>query len=129
MIRWIKLKLKHRHEKRLYELLEDMLKSKELLYEVKDFRVPCPNPFHYHTMPVVELQSPAYFANVFINMQTDARGKVIAVQVNFGYTMKDIGDHEEDATYSIPVDKVEGLLNTITDKMVTTWIGYREGLG
>jgi len=128
MIRWIKLKLKHRHEKRLYALLEDMLKSKELLYEVKDFRVPCPNPFHYHTMPVVELQSPAYFANVFINMQTDARGKVIAVQVNFGYTMKDIGDHEEDATYSIPVDKVEGLLNTITDKMVLTWVGYREGL-
>ena len=128
MIARIALWRKARHEKRLYELLEVMLKRKDLLYEVKDFRVPCPNPFHYHTMPVVELQSPAHYANVYINMQTDARGKVIAVQVNFGYTMKDIGDNEDDTTYSIPVDKVMGLLDTITDKMVTTWIAYREAL-
>jgi hypothetical protein len=125
----IKLFLKHRHERKLYALLEEMLKSKDLQYEVKEFRVPCSNIYHYHTMPVVEVESPAYLANVFLNMQTDMHGKVVAVQVNFGYTLKDIGDHEEDATYSLPVDKVEGLLNTITDKMVTTWIGYREGLG
>ena len=129
MIRRIKLYLKHRHERKLFADLEDMLKRKDLIYEMKDLRVPCPNPFHYHTIPVLELQSPAYFANVFINMQTDHRGKVIAVQVNFAHTMSELGDHEEDVTYSIPVDKLDGLLNTITDKMVTTWIGYREGLG
>jgi hypothetical protein len=129
MIGWIKLKMKARHEKRIFTLLESMVKRKDLLYEMQDLRVPCPNPFHYHTIPVMELQAPAHLANVYVNVQTDHRGKVIAVQVNFGYTIRDIGGNDEDHTYSIPVAKVEGLLDSITDKMVTTWISYREAMG
>ena len=123
-----KLWLKTRHERKLYVLLEEMLKAKDLQYEVKDYRIECKNPFHFHTIPVFELQAPAYLANVYINLQTDNTGKVVVVQVNFGYTIKEIGGHEEDHTYSIPREKVESLLDTITDRMVTTWIGYREGL-
>ena len=124
-----KLWLKTRHERKLYVLLEEMLKAKDLQYEVKDYRIECKNPFHFHTIPVVQLEAPAYFANVFINLQTDNTGKVVVVQVNFAYSLKEIGGHDEDHTYSIPRDKVEGLLDTITDRMVTTWISYREGLG
>lgn len=129
MISRIKLWRKHRHEKKLYVDFGTMLGRKDLIFEVKEVRTQCDNPFHYHTIPVVELQSPAYMANVYINMQTDARGKVIAVQVNFGYTVDDIHSHEEDAMYSIPREKLEGLLDTITDKLVVTWIQYRESLG
>ena len=129
MISRFKLYLKHRHEKKLFTMLENMMKNKNLSYEMKDLRVPCANIYHYHTIPVVELVAPAYYANVYINMQTDMHGKVIAVQVNFGYSIDDMHEHEEDRTYSIPRDKVEDLLNTITDKMVTSWLAYNEGLG
>jgi len=120
-----KLWLAKKRIKKLNDQLLVRFKEKDIEAVVHEVRIPCRDPFHYHTMPVIEAHRPPNQYNLFINQQVQWHGGNVVVQCFVGEGPQPNNDDEEVTVFTFPKDAYEKGMGHIVDRVVVDWLDYR----